>query len=215
MFAKLSLLALLGSALAQSINTPPSLVECQPAALTFSGGSAPYIIAVIPGGQVTAAAIETISSDATSSPLTWTVNLASGTNITLKITDSTGSIGYSSPLVIQSGDSSCIGQSASVSSPASASVSSTSAASSGASSAASVASSAAPTTTSKSSVAATSAPASTSSTTSSVKSTSSTPVSAAPSASASGTSGAMAAFKMGPLVPAIGALFAGAAAFLL
>ncbi|OCF56541.1 hypothetical protein L486_05391 [Kwoniella mangroviensis CBS 10435] len=98
--------ALVGQAYGLTINTPASLVQCQPASITFSEGTAPYILAVIPGGQVSAAAIETIDDNLTSSPITWNVNLASGTSITLKITDSTGTIAYSSPLTIQAGSSS-------------------------------------------------------------------------------------------------------------
>ncbi|WVN87158.1 uncharacterized protein L203_102334 [Cryptococcus depauperatus CBS 7841] len=105
-----------GSAMAISINTPAALVQCQPAQLTWTEGTGPFIIAAIPGGQVSAAAIETISDNVSASPYTWNVNLASGSNITLKITDSTGTIGYSSPVVIQAGSSSsCLNSSASTS----------------------------------------------------------------------------------------------------
>ncbi|OCF36310.1 hypothetical protein I317_02037 [Kwoniella heveanensis CBS 569] len=110
------LAALVGQAFALTINTPASLVECQPASITFSDGTSPYILAVIPGGQVSAAAIATIGDSLTSSPVTWTVNLAAGTSITLKLTDSTGAIAYSSPLTIQAGSSqSCLNTSAATS----------------------------------------------------------------------------------------------------
>ncbi|WWC68516.1 uncharacterized protein I206_102445 [Kwoniella pini CBS 10737] len=118
MFAKNIILAaaLVGQAYGLTINTPASLVQCQPASITFAEGTAPYILAVIPGGQVSAAAIETIDDNLTSSPLTWTVNLASGTSITLKLTDSTGNIAYSSPLTIQAGASnSCLNSTAATS----------------------------------------------------------------------------------------------------
>ncbi|WWC88054.1 uncharacterized protein L201_002957 [Kwoniella dendrophila CBS 6074] len=107
MFTKNIILAaaLVGQAYGLTINTPASLVQCQPASISFSEGTAPYILAVIPGGQVSAAAIETLSSDLTTAPYTWNVNLASGTSITLKLTDSTGTIAYSSPLTIQAGSS--------------------------------------------------------------------------------------------------------------
>ncbi|KAK8861689.1 hypothetical protein IAR55_002512 [Kwoniella newhampshirensis] len=112
----LAVAVLAGSALAQQINTPASLVECQPASLTFSGGTPPYIIAALPGGQVSAPAIETLSDSLSSSPYTWNVNLPAGTNITLRITDSTGAIGYSSPLAVQAGSSqACLNQTAATS----------------------------------------------------------------------------------------------------
>ncbi|WVO14682.1 hypothetical protein L204_102319 [Cryptococcus depauperatus] len=105
-----------GSAMAISINTPAALVQCQPAQLAWTEGTGPFIIAAIPGGQVSAPAIETISDNISASPYTWNVNLASGSNITLKITDSIGTIGYSSPVVIQAGSSSsCLNSSASTS----------------------------------------------------------------------------------------------------
>ncbi|WVF66007.1 hypothetical protein IAT40_000745 [Kwoniella sp. CBS 6097] len=110
------LAALVGQAFALTINTPASLVECQPASITFSDGTAPYILAVIPGGQSSAAALATIGDSITSSPVTWTVNLAAGTSITLKLTDATGAIQYSSPITIQAGSSqSCLNSSASTS----------------------------------------------------------------------------------------------------
>ncbi|WVR03707.1 hypothetical protein IAU60_000702 [Kwoniella sp. DSM 27419] len=118
MFTKNFILAaaLVGQAWALTINTPASVVECQPAQITFSEGTSPYILAVIPGGQVSAAAIATIGDSITSSPVTWNVNLAAGTSITLKITDATGTIAYSSPLTIQAGSSqSCLNSSVSTS----------------------------------------------------------------------------------------------------
>jgi hypothetical protein len=77
MFAKSTILALAlatGSAWAQlMIQTPASLIECQPALLSWSGGSGesilavgvkalkdvlgPYYLAAIPGGQPSAAAV--------------------------------------------------------------------------------------------------------------------------------------------------------------
>ncbi|CAD6579988.1 MAG: hypothetical protein TREMPRED_002625 [Tremellales sp. Tagirdzhanova-0007] len=118
MFSKILIsLALVSTALGQlTISTPASLVECQPAAITFSGGTGPYILAAIPGGQVSAVALETITSALTASPYTWLVNLASGTNVTLRLTDSTGAIQYSSPEVIQPGSTtSCLNTTASTS----------------------------------------------------------------------------------------------------
>lgn len=51
----------------------------------------PYIITVLPAGQVSAAPLETLSSSATGNSLTWNVNLPVGTSVTLQIRDSTGS----------------------------------------------------------------------------------------------------------------------------
>jgi hypothetical protein len=99
--------------------------------------------AAIPGGEVSAAAIATIADGITSNSYTWTVNIASGTYITLKITDSLGNIAYSSPLTIQAGSSSdCLTSSASGSSAASTAGSTSAAAASGSASASAAVSSA-------------------------------------------------------------------------
>lgn len=39
------------------IETPTNLVVCQPALLAWEGGSKPYFVAVIPGGEPTGAAL--------------------------------------------------------------------------------------------------------------------------------------------------------------
>ncbi|WRT67183.1 uncharacterized protein IL334_004149 [Kwoniella shivajii] len=117
---------------ALTINTPASLIECQPASITFSGGSAsPYYLSILPGGQPSAAALENLPN-ADTSPVTWTVDIASGTNITIKITDGSGNIAYSSAVVVQAGSStSCLGtNSGSSSASASSDSSATSAAAS-------------------------------------------------------------------------------------
>ncbi|RSH94059.1 hypothetical protein EHS25_006713 [Saitozyma podzolica] len=166
--SKLTLVAaLLVGANALTINTPASLIECEPTSLSWTDGTEPFYIAAIPGGDVSGSAsisrpqstvanhdprhsfmtVESVFSadssplqleniaTATSSPYTWTVDLASGTNITIKITDSTGTIAYSSAVVIQSGTStSCLNSSASATSDTTAA--STSGSSSGSSTAA-------------------------------------------------------------------------------
>ncbi|RSH84532.1 uncharacterized protein EHS24_006054 [Apiotrichum porosum] len=93
-------------ALAQStmtINTPASIIVCQPAAVTWTGGTAPYFVSVIPAGQVAATPIEYLVDGASETSYTWNVNLAANTNITLALRDSTGAVVYSAPLVIQAG----------------------------------------------------------------------------------------------------------------
>ncbi|GFZ42426.1 hypothetical protein JCM24511_00141 [Saitozyma sp. JCM 24511] len=199
MFSKLLVpVALAASALAQtfSINTPPSLVQCQPGQISWVGGTSPFILAAIPAGQTSAAAIETISSSLTASPYTWTVNLASGTNITLKLTDADGNLAYSSPIVIQAGTStSCLNASASTSGLSTAAVTTTG--SSSASGSAVVSSSAA----------ASSVVSSTSKAASSASSAASSAASAAGSAaSAASSAAASATSKSGALATAVAGL---------
>ncbi|WRT67880.1 uncharacterized protein IL334_004854 [Kwoniella shivajii] len=161
----ISTVALIGAVLAQQANditiaTPPSLTQCEPVLLSWSGGVGPYILTAIPGGQPSAAALATISASEAGNSVTWKVNVAAGTEVTVKVTDSRGINQYTSPVQILPGSDSCLGAASGgstsnsstpssaaaggvASSAASAASSAVSAASSGASSAASAATSAA------------------------------------------------------------------------
>ncbi|KAM0755270.1 hypothetical protein T439DRAFT_284165, partial [Meredithblackwellia eburnea MCA 4105] len=87
------------------VNTPAAVVQCQPVAITYSGGTAPYFLSVIPGGQAGATPLVSFPSSATTTAgsYTWTVNIASGTSITFQIRDNTGTLAYSAPVTIQAG----------------------------------------------------------------------------------------------------------------
>lgn len=120
MFAKsfVALAVAAAAVLGQQINTPATLTVCQPALLSWSGGSAPYFLSVIPGGQASAAALKDFGSQSDTSE-TWNVDLPAGTSITLKLTDSTGNTVYSSPITIGAGTSTdCLNAAASGSSSA-------------------------------------------------------------------------------------------------
>ncbi|KAJ9122311.1 hypothetical protein QFC22_001732 [Naganishia vaughanmartiniae] len=122
MFARyFTAIALVAAAvLGQQISTPPTLTVCQPTLLSWTGGSQPYFLSVIPGGQASAAALKDFGQQ-TANSYTWTVDLPAGTQITLKLTDSTGNTVYSSPVTIQAGTStSCINAAVSGSSSAAA-----------------------------------------------------------------------------------------------
>ncbi|CAE7194916.1 unnamed protein product [Rhizoctonia solani] len=109
-------LVLAGAAAAQStmtVATPASVVQCQPVALSWSGGTAPYFPSIIPGQQAGAAALKEFPSQ-TGTSLTWTVDLIANTYITIQVRDSTGTVQYSSAVSIQnSADSSCVNASVS------------------------------------------------------------------------------------------------------
>ncbi|KAJ9100620.1 hypothetical protein QFC21_003664 [Naganishia friedmannii] len=110
MFARyFTAIALVAAAvLGQQISTPPTLTVCQPTLLSWNGGSQPYFLSVIPGGQASAAALKDFGQQ-TGTSYTWNVDLPAGTQITLKLTDSTGNTVYSSPVTIQAGTStSCL-----------------------------------------------------------------------------------------------------------
>ncbi|RSH80411.1 uncharacterized protein EHS24_008988 [Apiotrichum porosum] len=81
MFTKVTLLAALAAAAnALTISTPASLVECQPVQLSWTDGTAPYYPSIIPGGEASSAALVTFDTQSATT-YTWTVNLASGTNV--------------------------------------------------------------------------------------------------------------------------------------
>ncbi|WVR06408.1 hypothetical protein IAU60_003439 [Kwoniella sp. DSM 27419] len=191
-------LALVGAVVAQqtsgdiTVNTPASLVQCQPAQLSWSGGKAPYIVAIIPGGQASAAAIATVDDQAQGTSETWTVNIPAGQSVSIKLTDADGKIQYSSPLDVQSGSSSaCLAAGAS-SGAASGSASATSGAASSSAASAS-ASSAAASSAAMSSAAMSSAASASSATSAAASSATSRAASASGNAASSVTSAAGAA----------------------
>ncbi|KAG8701614.1 hypothetical protein FRC11_012020, partial [Ceratobasidium sp. 423] len=77
-----------------SINTPPSLIQCQPAQITWNATNKPVFVSVIPGGNAAAPALLDLGQQNGTS-LTWTVNITAGTSITLRLTDSKGAMAYS------------------------------------------------------------------------------------------------------------------------
>ncbi|GHJ87214.1 hypothetical protein NliqN6_3616 [Naganishia liquefaciens] len=210
MFAKsfVALAVAAASVLGQQINTPASLTVCQPTLLSWSGGQAPYFLSVIPGGQASAAALKDFGEQNDNSE-TWTVDLAAGTSITLKLTDSTGNTVYSSPVTIGEGTStSCLNaagssSAASGSSAASSSTGAAAGASSAVSSAASSASSAASSAVSSASSAAASATSARAS--SAAGSSSASGVRSAASSAASGVSSAASSAAAAATSPASGA----------
>lgn len=78
-----SLLASLAASQA-TITSPPVLVECRPALLTIAGGTGPYYISVIPGGEVNAVAIESLPVVQTAGGVTWIVDVAAGRSCLLR-----------------------------------------------------------------------------------------------------------------------------------
>jgi hypothetical protein len=71
------LLAASAAAQQLTINTPLSVVVCQPLLISWSGGTPPYFLSVLPGNQPTAAALLDFGTQ-TGTSLTWTVNITAG-----------------------------------------------------------------------------------------------------------------------------------------
>ncbi|KAL5485728.1 hypothetical protein ACEPAI_6769 [Sanghuangporus weigelae] len=115
-FAAIALFASLAAQVfALTVNTPPSIVQCQPVLLTWTDGTAPYFPSIIPGGQVSATPLKSFDSTS-ATQLTWNVDIAAGTSITIALRDSTGAQVYSDAVTIaSSSDSSCVNSSVSVS----------------------------------------------------------------------------------------------------
>ncbi|BGP43613.1 hypothetical protein JCM10450v2_007787 [Rhodotorula kratochvilovae] len=176
-------LASLVSAQSATINTPTQLFTCEPAAITWNGGTGPYYVRVYEGGSTTAL-IETLQSSVSTNSYTWNVDVPAGQSVTLGLTDSTGATVYSAEVTVTEGSSTaCVGG-AGASSGASSAAPAASSAAPAASSAAATASSAASSAASPASSAASRATSAASSAASAASSA------AAPSSSASGNSGA-------------------------
>ncbi|KAF7332053.1 PRMT5-domain-containing protein [Mycena kentingensis (nom. inval.)] len=94
---------------ALTINTPSAsaLTACQPISLTWQDGTAPYFPSIIPGGNPAGTALKTFDTTSDTS-LTWTVDIAPGTSITVALKDSTGTIAYSDAVTIGGSDTSCL-----------------------------------------------------------------------------------------------------------
>jgi len=109
-FFSIAALVLFSAVLAQNltVNTPPSVVQCQPTQLSWSGGTGPYFLSFIPAGQPSAPAIKQFPTQ-TGNTFTWVADLAAGTSFTISLKDSNGAQQFSDIVTVQSGpDSSCI-----------------------------------------------------------------------------------------------------------
>ncbi|KAH7341550.1 hypothetical protein B0J17DRAFT_264740 [Rhizoctonia solani] len=112
-FAVASLLAVASLVVAQndpSINSPASVVQCQPVQLSWTATKEPVYISIIPGGQPGAVPIEDFGvQKAGTKSMTWTCDMKAGSSITFQIKDAAGAVAYSGNVNVQdSNDSSCV-----------------------------------------------------------------------------------------------------------
>ena len=90
------------------VNTPANPVECQPLELSWSGGAPPYLLSVSPAGSPDSPPLLTFPIQ-TGTSLTWNVNIAAGTPVSLTLRDSDGTTSQSAIFTILSGtDTSCL-----------------------------------------------------------------------------------------------------------
>jgi hypothetical protein len=91
-----------------TINTPPSAVECEPTMFNWSGGTAPYYLSLIPGGQASAAPLKEFPTQ-TGTTYTWLTDIQAGVGFTISLKDSTGLTAFSDVVTVQPGSStSCV-----------------------------------------------------------------------------------------------------------
>ncbi|KAI9574006.1 hypothetical protein HD554DRAFT_2166870 [Boletus coccyginus] len=104
-------IALIQSVLAQSdleINTP-IFVQCQPIQITWTASNnPPYGLLVVSAQDLCGEAIQDLGNQ-TSTAMTWTVNLAAGTQVALFLEDAAGNDAWSGTITVgDSNDTSCL-----------------------------------------------------------------------------------------------------------
>ncbi|KIK95431.1 hypothetical protein PAXRUDRAFT_140693 [Paxillus rubicundulus Ve08.2h10] len=91
-----------------TINTPASVIECEPTQFSWSGGTPVYYLSLVPAGQPSAPPFKQFPTQS-GTEYTWNTDLGSGTSFTISLKDSTGLTAYSDIVTIQAGsDSSCL-----------------------------------------------------------------------------------------------------------
>lgn len=90
------------------INTPTSLVQCQPIKITWNGGQPPYWVSALPGGEPAGTPLKDWGQQS-GTELTWTVDLPAGTSISMQVKDSNGAINYAQAVSVRAGsDTKCL-----------------------------------------------------------------------------------------------------------
>jgi len=94
----------------------PAFIQCQPAEITWSASQPPYNLIIVSADDMCGNALEDLG-DSNSTSLTYTVNLAAGTQVVLSLEDNNGDEAWSGTITVQgSNDSSCLASSSSSSS---------------------------------------------------------------------------------------------------
>ncbi|KAF9243406.1 hypothetical protein BU15DRAFT_43035 [Melanogaster broomeanus] len=96
----------------------PTFVQCQESQITWTQSTPPYDILIVNADDVCGDAIEDLGN-MTSLAVTWTVNLAAGSQVVLSLGDAAGNEAWSGTITVgDSNDSSCLaGTSAAPSAP--------------------------------------------------------------------------------------------------
>ncbi|PWN46658.1 hypothetical protein IE53DRAFT_391173 [Violaceomyces palustris] len=91
------------------VMAPPSIIQCQPAAITWSGATGTVYLSVIEGNNPSSTPLESFPTQSGSSGM-YTINpvtIKAGTVITFIINDDTGAPNYSSQVTVAAGGTSC------------------------------------------------------------------------------------------------------------
>jgi hypothetical protein len=100
-------LALTGVQADFSIDTP-ELTQCQPAHVTWDATSGPYDLIVVPESDPCGSVLVDLG-DHSGTSMTWTVNIAAGTQAVFSLMDATGDEAWSGVMTVQgSNDGSCL-----------------------------------------------------------------------------------------------------------
>ncbi|KAF8639414.1 hypothetical protein AX17_001505 [Amanita inopinata Kibby_2008] len=104
----IALVSLVPGIVSLMVNTPASLVQCQPTKITWADGEPPYYLSILPGGQVAAAPLKMFGPQ-TGNSYTWVADMPPNQPITIALKDSTGDSAYTDQVLIQpSNDQSCM-----------------------------------------------------------------------------------------------------------
>jgi hypothetical protein len=104
--AAAALVALVPSVMGLTVNSPSNVVECEPFQFTWSGGTPPYFLSLIPATDQNP--IKQFPQQ-TGTSFTWLVDLQANTNFNAALKDSTGTQVFSGQATIIAGSStSCL-----------------------------------------------------------------------------------------------------------
>ncbi|GJE96615.1 hypothetical protein PsYK624_128140 [Phanerochaete sordida] len=87
------------------VNSLNGVVECEPILISWTGGTAPFYVSLIPAGQPAAAPLKQFPVVQSGSSFTWIVDLPAGTAFTTELKDASGQPVYSGNQNVEAGSS--------------------------------------------------------------------------------------------------------------
>ncbi|KJA19469.1 hypothetical protein HYPSUDRAFT_887602 [Hypholoma sublateritium FD-334 SS-4] len=107
-FAPLAVVAFVASTVSAqtfTINSLTNVVVCLPTLITWTGGTPPYFLVILPAGQPSAAALVDLGEQQGNS-VTWLTNLGVGVSAFLNLRDNTGALAQSASFTVLAGGNS-------------------------------------------------------------------------------------------------------------